>query len=114
MSSKRKSSKGPAVATIIVVVLVAHSIVTGHGTWLAAAVLALGALVITRLVRRFRRGKGVYFRKSIKVLPFTRLNISRSPSKGWGHSWSTKVGPWSRNSKRRGDRVDLPGGFHWQ
>jgi hypothetical protein len=49
------------------------------------------------------------FRKRINVLPFLRLNLSKS-----GGSWTWHVGRWSRNSRTGQDSVDLPGPVNWQ
>lgn len=124
MSSKgkgRKTSKAvaPAAATIIVVILLAHSLASGSAMWFLAGALFLVVIGARRMFfarGRSRRGaRGLRYRRRLHVLPFVWLNISRSPSKGWSHSWSVKIGPWSRNSRTPGkDRVDLPGGFHWQ
>lgn len=51
----------------------------------------------------------IRFRKGIPILPFLRLNLSRS-----GVSWTVHVGPWSWNSRRRRNRVDLPGPLSWE
>src|SRR4051812_33388956 len=109
MSSKRKSHKAtPAVATIVVVILLAHSLATGSAAWFLAGALFLGALMLRGLYRHARRSTkrrhGVYYRRRLHVLPFVWLNISRSPSKGWSHSWTTKIGPWSHNSRTDRDR----------
>lgn len=51
----------------------------------------------------------IRFRKGIPILPFLRLNLSNS-----GASWTVHVGPWSWNSRRRRNRVDLPGPLSWE
>lgn len=51
----------------------------------------------------------IRFRKGIPVLPFLRLNLSNS-----GASWTVHLGPWSWNSRRRRNRVDLPGPLSWE
>jgi hypothetical protein len=51
----------------------------------------------------------IRFRKGLPVLPFLRLNLSRS-----GVSWTFHAGPWSWNSRRRRNRVDLPGPLSWE
>jgi hypothetical protein len=49
------------------------------------------------------------FRKRINVLPFLRLNLSKS-----GASWTVHFGPWSWNSRTARNSVDLPGPVNWQ
>jgi hypothetical protein len=51
----------------------------------------------------------IRFRKSVRVLPFLRANLSRG-----GLSWTWHLGPLSWNSKRRRARADLPGPFSWE
>lgn len=51
----------------------------------------------------------IRLRKSIPLGPFLRANLSRS-----GISWTVHLGPWSWNSRRRRNRVDLPGPFSWE
>lgn len=50
------------------------------------------------------------FRKRLRLGPLpVWLNFSRT-----GVSWSVKVGPWSWNSRKRRQRLDLPGPLHWE
>lgn len=49
------------------------------------------------------------FRKRIKMLPFLRLNVSKS---GTSRTWH--LGPWSWNSRSRRHSVDLPGPVNYQ
>lgn len=49
------------------------------------------------------------FRKRIPVLPFLRLNLSKS-----GRSWTWHLGKWSWNSRTRRQSVDLPGPVNYQ
>ena len=44
------------------------------------------------------------FRKRLDLLPFLRLNVSKS---GTSHTWH--LGRWSWNSRTRRHSVDLPG-----
>jgi hypothetical protein len=55
------------------------------------------------------RGRG-----SIR-LPFLRINWTRHGLFGLPRitSTTTHFGPWSRNSRTRKHRVDLPGPHHW-
>ncbi len=46
----------------------------------------------------------IRFRKSIPLLPFLRINLSRS---GASRTWH--LGRWSWNSRRRTHRLNLPG-----
>lgn len=50
-----------------------------------------------------------YLRKRISVLPFLRLNLSRS---GW--SWTIHFGPWSWNTRSGQQSVDLPGPVNYR
>lgn len=55
------------------------------------------------------------YRRRIRMGPLPiYLNLSRSSARGWSHSWSFKLGPWSWNSRSRRQAVDLPGGFSWR
>ena len=48
-------------------------------------------------------------RKRIPILgKLFYLNLSKS-----GLSWSSKIGPFTYNSRQRKARVDLPGPFYW-
>lgn len=56
------------------------------------------------------------FRRSIRLFPGVRLNLStrlfsRRPLEGI--SLTGRAGPLSVNSRTRTPRVDLPGGLHW-
>ena len=49
------------------------------------------------------------FRKRVPVLPFLRLNLSKT-----GHSWTWHLGSWSFNTRSRRQSVDLPGPVNYQ
>jgi hypothetical protein len=49
------------------------------------------------------------FRKRIPILPFLRLNLSKS-----GISWTVHAFGWSYNTRSRRQSVDLPGPVNWQ
>ena len=49
------------------------------------------------------------FRKRVKVLPFLRLNLSKT-----GRSWTWHFGRVSRNSRTGRTSVDLPGPVNYQ
>ena len=49
------------------------------------------------------------FRKRVPVLPFLRLNLSKT-----GHSWTWHLGKWSYNTRSRRQSVDLPGPVNYQ
>jgi hypothetical protein len=49
------------------------------------------------------------FRKRINVLPFLRMNLSKS-----GRSWTWHIGRWSWNSRSSRHSVDLPGPVNYQ
>ena len=49
------------------------------------------------------------FRKRINMLPFLRLNVSKT---GASRTWH--LGPWSWNSRSRRHSVDLPGPVNYQ
>ncbi len=55
---------------------------------------------------------GLRFRKRLRLGPF-RFNLSWSQGRGFSNSKTFKLGPFSRNSRNKGWRVDLPGGGHW-
>jgi hypothetical protein len=50
----------------------------------------------------------IQYRKSIKILPFMRMNLSNS-----GTSFTFKVGPFSFNTRGR-KSVNLPGGYSYR
>jgi hypothetical protein len=49
------------------------------------------------------------FRKRVPILPFLRLNLSKT-----GHSWTWHLGRWSYNSRSRRQSMDLPGPVNYQ
>lgn len=49
------------------------------------------------------------FRKRVPILPFLRLNLSKT-----GHSWTWHLGSWSYNTRSRRQSVDLPGPVNYQ
>ena len=49
------------------------------------------------------------FRKRVNVLPFLRLNLSKT-----GRSWTWHFGRWSYNTRARRQSVDLPGPVNYQ
>jgi hypothetical protein len=49
------------------------------------------------------------FRKRVAILPFLRLNLSKS-----GRSWTWHLGRWSWNSRTHRSSVDLPGPVNYQ
>ena len=51
---------------------------------------------------------GLRMRDQVRLGPI-RLHFTQ---KGFS-SWSIKFGPWSWNSRKRRQRVDLPGPWHW-
>lgn len=51
----------------------------------------------------------IRFRKTIRLLPFLRLNLSRA-----GASLTAHAGPFSVNSRTRRGTVDLPGPVSYQ
>jgi hypothetical protein len=49
------------------------------------------------------------FRKRVPVLPFLRLNLSKT-----GHSWTWHFFGWSYNTRSGQQSVDLPGPVNYQ
>ena len=49
------------------------------------------------------------FRKRVPILPFLRLNLSKT-----GHSWTWHLGRWSYNTRNRRQSMDLPGPVNYQ
>ncbi len=51
----------------------------------------------------------LHFRKRVKFGPFI-INVGKNGVT----SWTFKLGPWSRNSRTKTHRVNLPGPLSWE